>query len=90
MCDDQPLHCGEAHLAAATAHDASDAFRSGRGKIGWKVQLISINKFCVGTFSCVHFSILKSLGFSMDLMVEIPSHHMDLSNNGLIYEIRTR
>ena len=61
-----------------------------RGKIGWKVQLISINRSCVGTFFGVHFSILKSLGFSMDLMVEIPSHHMDLSNNGLIYEIRTR
>jgi len=61
-----------------------------RGKIGWKVQLISINESRPVTSSRVHFSILKSLGFSMNLMVEIPSHHMDLSNNGLIYEIRTR
>ena len=42
------------------------------------------------TFSHLHFSIVKSLGFSMDLMVETPSHHMDSSNNGLIYEICTR
>ena len=55
-----------------------------------KPKLLSTSKSCVGTFFGVHFSILKSLGFSMDLMVEIPSHHMDLSNNGLIYEIRTR